>query len=168
MDADAFPSLSALAGWTTWSDPCTLHWIRSSWMPGNHTWCSKPRVKKRNILTLPGKTVKSVKNAISSFSSGLLLSCSPSATWCWSPATPVTCPAAWTGSTSRSTRQRITWWFCVRRLWLPNQSAACRELTHRENRPSEARKLDAQPGTCSARRHFKKKRHRNSSTRPNY
>lgn len=40
-------SLSALAGWTMWSDPCTLHWIPSSWMPGNHTWCSKSRVKKK-------------------------------------------------------------------------------------------------------------------------
>lgn len=71
-----------------------------------------------------------------SSSSGPPRSSFQSATWCWSPATPVTCPAVWTGSTSRSMRPKITWWFCARRRWPPNRIDSCLELTHRENRPS--------------------------------
>lgn len=73
-----------------------------------------------------------------SFFSGLLLSCFQSATWCWSPATPVTCPAVWTGSTSRSTLQKITWWFCARQRWPLNRREAYLGLMHRENRQSRA------------------------------
>lgn len=73
-----------------------------------------------------------------SFLSELLLCCFQSATWFWSPAMPVTCLAVWTGSTSRSMRQKITWWFCARRRWPLNRSEACPELMHKESRLSRA------------------------------
>lgn len=34
-------TFTSLAGWTTWSGPCTLLWIQSSWMPGNHLCCPR-------------------------------------------------------------------------------------------------------------------------------
>lgn len=91
------------------------------------------------VLSIQQQPKKPVKIDLSlSSSSGPLLSSFQSATWCWSPATPVTCPAVWTGSTSRSTRLKITWWFCARRRWPLNRNEAYLGLTHRESRPSRA------------------------------
>lgn len=80
---------------------------------------------------------KKCQTHLSIFSSlGQLLCSFQSATWCWSPATLVTCLAVWTGSSSRYTQLKITWWSCMRQRWPLNQNEVYLELTHRENRPS--------------------------------
>lgn len=85
------------------------------------------------------------------YSSELRLYSSPSAIWCWSPATPATCRAAWTGSTSRSTPPRITWWFYARRRWLPNRNETFSDSMCKESSPSKT------TGTTAAAQILKKK-----------
>lgn len=88
-----------------------------------------------NQCISPSNKKKLNQTHFSFSSSGLQLSFFQSATWCWSPATPVTCPAVWTGSTSHSTQQKITWWFCVRRHWPLNRIDSYSDMMHKENRP---------------------------------